>query len=509
MAKARLSLELLDLRALPSASLANGVLTIDGTDGRDVIVVHQMGGKLSVAGQSIDVNGTLVRSILATEVARISVAAGDGNDRIDLSQVRVPTVVDAGGGNDVVLGGMNDDVIEGGAGKDRLVGLAGNDILRGGNGNDTLFGASGNDALLGQDGDDKLYGQAGDDELDGGSGNDIVMGGFGRDHNQGGGGVDKITDANAYHHGGHEHHSVRGVITAIDLDQSRVTIQIESGEFLDVTAGSDTVVSRNDEHTTLASLVVGDWAEATFDAHGNTLLIAAHSLGGHGEHTTVDGVIAAIDLNTSTVTIQTHAGALVDVIVGPETLITRNGVHTSLASFQVGDWTAAVIDSNGATLSITAQTHVEHTLVEGTITAIDLALSQVTIQTHEGTFFVVTVGPDTAISRNGLHAALSDFLVGDLVSATIDAHGVALVIAAHSPPAHTLVAGVISAIDLHTSTVTIQTEAGTLVDLPVDHSTEILRNGHHVALADLLVGDHAEATIDANGVVLKIEATSV
>ena len=60
MAKARLNLESLHSRTMPSATLVNGVLSIDGTEGRDVIVVRQIKDHLEVKGQQIDDNGTLV-----------------------------------------------------------------------------------------------------------------------------------------------------------------------------------------------------------------------------------------------------------------------------------------------------------------------------------------------------------------------------------------------------------------------------------------------------------------
>ena len=509
MPKARLTLDVLDGRDLPSASLVGGVLTIEGTDGRDVIVVRQSAGRLTVGGQAIDVNGTPMRSVPAANVARVSVAAGDGNDLVNLTYIRLPAIVMAGGGNDVVLGGRADDVIDGGAGNDRIAGAGGNDDLAGGTGDDRLSGGRGNDRLLGGDGNDLLLAQDGDDNSDGGAGDDRVAGGRGRDHNLGGGGVDRITDASPRHHGGPGHHTVTGVIVAIDPHAATVTVQTQHGDLVDVTVGPETVVLHNGHHATLADLQIGDWAEATFDAHGNTLTLRAETRStGHEGHTLVVGVITAIDHGHSTVTVQPHTGSPVDVVVGPHTAILLNGHHVTLADLRVGDEVRAVFGPHGETILLEAVRVEEHTTVEGVITAVDLGASQVTIQTPGGALVGVTAGPHAEVLLNGHAVTLADLHPGDSVSATVDAHGVAIRIAAVRHHEHHTVEGTITAIDLHSSRLTIHT-AGGLVDLTVSHETVLVRNGHHVTLSAFHIGDHVVATLDANGVTLTIEATGV
>ena len=63
MRQPTLRLEDLHARSLPSATLAGGVLSITGTEARDVIVVRQAGDQLSIRGMKIDVDGTLQSSV--------------------------------------------------------------------------------------------------------------------------------------------------------------------------------------------------------------------------------------------------------------------------------------------------------------------------------------------------------------------------------------------------------------------------------------------------------------
>ena len=62
--------------------------------------------------------------------------------------------IQAGAGDDIVLGNGGDDVIQGEEGADILDGGTGNDVLEGGDGNDALSGGIGDDLLLGQAGID-------------------------------------------------------------------------------------------------------------------------------------------------------------------------------------------------------------------------------------------------------------------------------------------------------------------------------------------------------------------
>jgi Ca2+-binding RTX toxin-like protein len=88
----------------------------------------------------------------ATTVEVIEANSGDGNDVIIASGQTDPTVslvVEAGGGNDIIVGG------------------AGNDDLRGNTGDDVAFGFSGDDRFTWDPGD-------GDDTFDGGDGTDTL-----------------------------------------------------------------------------------------------------------------------------------------------------------------------------------------------------------------------------------------------------------------------------------------------------------------------------------------------
>ena len=122
----------------------------------------------------------------------VQISTGERADRVRVVG-SVPTEVDAGADNDVVLGGTAGDEFFGGDGEDVLRGSGGNDALQGLYQNDRLSGGSGNDVLYGDDGRDRLAGGRGRDSLDGGPQNDVLTGGSGDDELAGDDGNNRLS----------------------------------------------------------------------------------------------------------------------------------------------------------------------------------------------------------------------------------------------------------------------------------------------------------------------------
>ncbi|SHI36903.1 Hint domain-containing protein [Wenxinia saemankumensis] len=172
-----------------------------------------------------------------SEIERFTLTGG--NDSADFSVTTIGTSVDAGAGNDTLIGGGGDDTLTGGAGDDRIVlrdgfgddsldGGAGTDTLDGGSvtgtltvvysaagagtlagggdlltfasmerlvtgsGGDTVTGSSGGDRIETGAGADVVFGGGGNDSVDGGSGDDLLDGGDGNDTLTGGAGADTL-----------------------------------------------------------------------------------------------------------------------------------------------------------------------------------------------------------------------------------------------------------------------------------------------------------------------------
>jgi Ca2+-binding RTX toxin-like protein len=177
-------------RADAFGTFANGVLTIEGGDGK-IVPRCAADGEITVSGAFVD-NGPVYCRDLKRIDASSSVSTlydfsqlpddlGGGQGPIEIratSTVNDPTeyaddkfigaaddvnVFDGGLGFDSIVGGNLDDRLSGGGDSDKIEGGRGNDVLRGGTGGDKLLGGPGRDVLRGEGGNDKLIGGPGKD----------------------------------------------------------------------------------------------------------------------------------------------------------------------------------------------------------------------------------------------------------------------------------------------------------------------------------------------------------
>ncbi len=188
-----------------SASDVSGLTVIGGNKANTI----DLSGMTSAAFSYQDAEGTPIAIfvdggngddfLLGTSELSATVIGGDGNDYVDLSASTNGLVfsgqgshVDAGHGDDSIVGGGGHDTIFGGDGYDTIRGGFGDDQLNGDNGRDDIDGEFGNDTITGGMGADTLVGGIGDDWMNGKSGQDSMIGGPGEDRLLGGGGHDQL-----------------------------------------------------------------------------------------------------------------------------------------------------------------------------------------------------------------------------------------------------------------------------------------------------------------------------
>lgn len=238
------SLESLEARQLLTATLVNGLLTIEGTRRADTILLSQYTPRGETAaniyyyhsatgvvdqkhypasevrqivihtgsGDDDVYFGLFVNSRISFPIssggdarritditADVTVSTADGNDfvGIEAGADRIDLGIGndgcrAGAGNDSVIGGSGDDTITGGGGNDTILGHSGADDLSGDADNDSISGGSSNDTLYGGDGRDSLFGDGEDDLIFGGNDSDLVGGGRGDDRIFGDAGTDRL-----------------------------------------------------------------------------------------------------------------------------------------------------------------------------------------------------------------------------------------------------------------------------------------------------------------------------
>jgi hypothetical protein len=122
------------------------VLTINGTDDRDIIRVTLSASNHNRLSVFLNDQSTAFN---VDDVQNIVINGGSGNDNLSINEkygaIPIPARLNGGNGNDTLTGSSANDRLYGGNGNDRLYGNAGRDRLDGGAGTDRLFAGSGKD----------------------------------------------------------------------------------------------------------------------------------------------------------------------------------------------------------------------------------------------------------------------------------------------------------------------------------------------------------------------------
>jgi hypothetical protein len=150
-------------------------------------------------------------------------------------------------------------------------------------------------------------------------------------------------------------------------------------------------------------------------------------------------------------------------------------------------------------------------IVAGTVSAVDAAGGNITIQPQKAAAVTLQVNAQTRLSLDGSPTHLGDIPVGAEARARYDTTTkVALRIQAVAQPTLATVQGAVTAVTSSSITITPEPpEDGAAVTLGTDASTKVILNGASSSLSALAVGDEARALYDSSTLVAAaIEAES-
>jgi Ca2+-binding RTX toxin-like protein len=146
-----------------SASVANGTLTVRGTNGADHITLRPVTVDGVVVQVQVFFDGIADGSFFLNTFNNIDVLLGNGNDQFDID----PASTVFPGEQVTVNGGNGNDILRGGGGAEIFIGGNGRDFVDGNGGSDTADLGTGNDTFRWDPGD-------GSDTIDGGTGTDTL-----------------------------------------------------------------------------------------------------------------------------------------------------------------------------------------------------------------------------------------------------------------------------------------------------------------------------------------------
>ena len=129
----------IDLAGVLGGNAGDGqvdTITINATNGDDVILVSGDNGGVTILGLAAQVNITNF-----DDGDQIIINGLGGDDVVEASglQAGIQLVANGGNGNDILIGSPGDDVLRGDAGDDVLIGNGGQDVLDGGPGDNTVI----------------------------------------------------------------------------------------------------------------------------------------------------------------------------------------------------------------------------------------------------------------------------------------------------------------------------------------------------------------------------------
>jgi hypothetical protein len=218
--------------------------------------------------------------------------------------------------------------------------------------------------------------------------------------------------------------NVRGMVVALNHLTNVMTIQKSNGSKVALGFSSSTALKIHGHSAAITNLHVGDKVSMNFTPlSGSSISGEATDGQDNPGSAELEGTISAVDTTASTVTVATdEGGSTVTLNVDTTTVITLNGAPATLADLAFGDKIHAKYDSTTMLASsIEAETDVQESEVEGTISAIDTTLGTVSITPEEGGADVVlTVDTTTAIMLDDNPAALTDLQVGFQAEAKYD-----------------------------------------------------------------------------------------
>lgn len=309
--------------------------------------------------------------------------------------------------------------------------------------------------------------------------------------------------------------SMAGTIVSLSPSTRTVAIQSNSGTQVILRAVESSVLVRNGKVVRFVSLALRDQVSVRFQRSTSTI----SRLEARGPQLdSARGVFTGLNTASDVITMTTVSGTR-SFRIGSSTLIVRNGAPATAQGLAQGDallvHAATAAGAPAGTIALAADIAADGTEeeeVEGTITT--LAGQDVTITPGSGSAVTVHVADSTVIKisdASGSHSGtLADLAVG--MKAEADYDPVSLVadhVNARAAEQHQgEVEGKVTAVD-PAGTISIASEHGADVVLHTDSATRISRDGAAATLADIKVGDSAEARYDATTLLAsRIEARS-
>lgn len=217
----------------------------------------------------------------------------------------------------------------------------------------------------------------------------------------------------------HWDNGLGGVVTAVGLTSgtlTSVTVMGHNGTSSTYTITPTTTFAEGPTTVPATDLVVGSHVDIEVTTALPTTAAAINIKVMHARSIRLGGLVTAVTLTSGTVTSVTVTGwngtSSTFTITGTTTF-SEGGATVPPADLVVGDY--ADIEVSSSAMTTATGIKIELARFGGVVTA--TSSGTITITGHKGVTQTIVVGMSTTYSKDGATAALTDVMVGDLVSA--------------------------------------------------------------------------------------------
>ncbi len=284
-----------------------------------------------------------------------------------------------------------------------------------------------------------------------------------------------------------------GKVTSVS--GNTITITGGQGFGRTILVGTTTTYTESSTPATLAAVTVGASisAKGTIDTNGTTLDALSVTI---GHPVTVRGTVTTV--TSSSVTINRLNGASGTYTITPTTVITEGAAVMTPASLVAGDKVSIVVNSSALTTAFKINIEMAHLV--GTVSAVGVGGSTITIIAGQGFSRTVMVSLTTTYTKGGAPATLADVVVGVKIDAkgTIDTNGTTLdaVSVAITVPGHSeTIRGVVTAVS--SASVTVSRLNATSAIFTITPTTVITEGSTVMSEAAIVIGDRVNITVNS------------
>jgi glycine cleavage system H lipoate-binding protein len=201
------------------------------------------------------------------------------------------------------------------------------------------------------------------------------------------------------------HRTVQGVVSSVDDDAGRITLQTRGGAELTLDVTDNTRVRAEGQDLNLSDLAPGDLVTVTYNRDSSAAIEIRVKT-----ESKAQGTIQTVDSTNHRLIVELTDGTALTLTVTEQSKIEMNREIVSIDELPAGS--QVELEYNPATmelLKIEADTQAE---VEGTISSIDTKANTITILTEDGAELSVDITDNTRINIQRILSALTGLSEG-------------------------------------------------------------------------------------------------